>query len=85
LEALSSAVDARVSSVNDAAQRQHQVTGGKQTIKRQMQSLKSTILNLGQKEAFAEGEQGCVHVGPTCTHPCPGPDSAHATRPAAHM
>ena len=31
--------------------------GGKQVLKRQLQSLKSSLLNLGQKEFFSEGER----------------------------
>jgi hypothetical protein len=42
-------------SAKDQALKQLQVTGGKQLLKRQLQSLKSSLQNLGQKESFSEG------------------------------
>ena len=36
--------------------------GGRQVLKRQLQGLKSSLLNLGQKEFFSEGEG--VNTGP---------------------
>ena len=49
--------------------------GGRQMLKRQLQSLKSSLLNLGQKEFFSEGESvweaQCMGIPPRClVRPC---------------
>ena len=50
-------VDDHTSDTGQAAMQQMQGVCSDQMLKRQLQSLKASFINLGQKESFAEGER----------------------------
>lgn len=52
---LVNSVDERLSGLQSSASQKIQVTGGRQALKKQIQSLKTSLLNQGQREAFTEG------------------------------
>jgi hypothetical protein len=66
LDTLVKSTDQHVAGVGAKAQQQTQATGGKQILKRQLQSLKATLLSLGQKEAFTEGGISYLQHGLIC-------------------
>jgi hypothetical protein len=65
LDTLAKSIDQHVAGLSAKAQ-QNQATGGKQILKRQLQSLKATLLSLGQKEAFTEGTSFSLQHGLIC-------------------
>eukprot|EP00798_Chlamydomonas_sp_ICE-L_P018784 gene18784-25324_t len=58
LEQVNQDVQQKTDTVKSAAIRHQHLGGGKQSLKRQLQSLKSSLLNLGQKETFSESILG---------------------------
>lgn len=57
LDTLVKSVEDHASDTSNAAMQQTQGVCSDQMLKRQLQSLKASFVNLGQKESFAEGAQ----------------------------